>query len=198
MATESSTTSWFMPHLPPEPSTENALQHMSYAPFPNLTTYRLMSWYYSSSNVKSQGQLDQLVNEVLLASNFSQDDLIGFCTAKEMKQMDSFNDNTLRTKSQQMVNNQWIETSVSISLSCDGAKYASEADARKFEVKGLFYHRIAEVIKSALTESAAKKLHLFPFKIYWKPATYALEEHNHSEAYTANYFLDEYKKIAFS
>jgi len=80
-------------------------------------------------------------------------------------------------------------------LSCDGAKYASEADAPKFEVKGLFYHRIAEVIKSALTESAAKKLHLFPFKIYWKPATYALEEHNHSEAYTANYFLDEYKKI---
>ena len=61
---------------------------------------------------------------------------------------------------------QWIESSVSIPLPCNGVKHVSEADAPTFEVKGLFYCRITEVIKAALTESAAEKFHLFPFKTY--------------------------------
>jgi len=40
----------------------------------------------------------------------------------------------------------WIETSVFISLPCDGIKHASEADAPKFEVNGLYHRHIVDVI----------------------------------------------------
>ncbi|KAH0831876.1 hypothetical protein J3R83DRAFT_12748 [Lanmaoa asiatica] len=39
--------------------------HQYFAPFLNVTTYRLMSWFYNSSSTKSLGDLDQLVDNVL-------------------------------------------------------------------------------------------------------------------------------------
>ncbi|KAI9570025.1 hypothetical protein HD554DRAFT_2037702 [Boletus coccyginus] len=41
-----------------------------FTPFLNASTYRLMSWFYNSSSSKSLGNLDQLVNNVILAEDF--------------------------------------------------------------------------------------------------------------------------------
>ena len=193
IATEPSTTSrpWFAPYASSIELLETTLQCTPYAPFLNMTVYLLMSWYYNTSKVKSQGELDRLVNEVILAPDFSKDDLIGFRAAKELKRMDEYR----QASTESEYDDQWIETSISIPLPCDGVKHASEADAPKFEVKGLFYRRISEVIKAALTEPAAEKFHLFPFKTYWKPAPDVPEERIYSEAYTADFFIEEYEKI---
>ena len=158
-----------------------------------------MTWYYDSSNVKSHAELDRLVNDVILAPDFLPSELTGFRAAKEAKRMDNYQKSTPTYGSHPAATfrDEWIKTSVCLTLPCDGVKHASEADAPKFEVKGLYYRRLLEVIKAGLAEPAAEKFHLFPFKEYWKPSPDEPEERIYSEAYTADYFLELYEKICF-
>lgn len=188
--------SWFSP-LGPSLEAVTGLVAKSFAPFPNESTFHLMSWFYSSSNTKSHAELDRLVNEVILAPNFLPADLVGFRAAKEASCMDRYlasgsqNDSPPSTSSR----DEWIETSVFLSLPCDGIEHPSEADAPKFEVKGLYHRRIVDVIRSALAEPAAQKFHLFPFREYWKPSPDEPTERIYSEAFTSDYFLEQYEKI---
>ena len=188
--------SWFSP-FGPSLEAVTGLAVTSPAPFPNVSTLHLMSWFYSSSNTKSHAELDRLVNEVILAPDFLPADLVGFRAAKEASRMDKYlasgsqNESPPSTSSR----DEWIGTSVFISLPCDGIKHASEADAPKYEVKGLHHRRIVDVIRSALAEPAAQKFHLFPFREYWKPATDEPTERIYSEAFTSDYFLEQYEKI---
>jgi len=188
--------SWFSP-LGPSLEAVTGLVAKSFAPFPNVSTFHLMSWFYSSSNTKSHAELDRLVNQVILAPDFLPADLVGFRAAKEASRMDKYlasgsqNESPPSTSSR----DEWIETSVFLSLPCDGIKHASEADAPKFEVKGLYHRHIVDVIRSALAEPAAQKFHLFPFREYWKPSPDEPTERIYSEAFTSDYFLGQYEKI---
>jgi len=166
-----------------------------YAPFPNITTFRLMSWHYRTSKVKSIQELQQLVDEVILAPDFNSNDLHGFRATKEIERMDSVpmidGDDAARS----MAHDGWKESVVNISLPCDGVKHASEKDAPKFAVKGLYHRSLTQLLLAALKEASAEKFHLFPFKSAWKPAPDAREERVYSEPFTCDHFIEEYKKI---
>jgi hypothetical protein len=202
IATEHSATSrpWFSPYGSSVESIEDSISAAAYAPFLNISVFLLMTWFYSLSNTKSHAELDRLVNEVLLHPEFSNNDLVGFRAAKETKRMDDYRRQVIPNVSDSSLppatlKDQWIESSVFLSLPCDNVQHASEDDAPKFEVKGLYYRNLTEVIKSALSEPAAEKFHLFPFQCYWKPGPDETEERIYSEAYTADYFLQQYERI---
>ncbi|KDR80175.1 hypothetical protein GALMADRAFT_62788 [Galerina marginata CBS 339.88] len=177
----SATRKWFSPF---GSSIENieASVTLSYAPFPNISIFRLMSWYYNASNTKSLGELNKLVSEVILAKDFQPDHFIGFNASKESKRLGaerSIPPATSTTSPPFSVKDGWIETSVFISCPCDGVRHSSEAIAPKYEVKGLFYRPPLEVVKAALSEPGAEKFHTTPFKSYWKPAPHEPEEPHH-------------------
>ena len=184
---------WYAPY---GSSMEDAISAASYAPFLNISVFLLMSWFYSLSNTKSHAELDQLVNNVILHPEFSKDDFVGFSATKETKRMDDHHGCiNISDSSSLSFGDQWTETSVFLSLPCDKFKHASEQDAPKFEVKGLYHRSIVRVIKSALLEPAAEKFHLFPFECYWKPGRDEPDERIYSEAYTADHFLQQYEEI---
>jgi hypothetical protein len=80
--------SWFSPFgASLEAVTEVVAQS---APFANMSTLHLMSWFYSSSNTKSHAELDRLVNEVILSPDFSPAELVGFRATKEANLMDEY------------------------------------------------------------------------------------------------------------
>jgi hypothetical protein len=137
------------------------------------------------------------VNDVILAPDFFPGDLIGFRAAKEAKRMDDYRRpiHTNGSHHPTTFHDEWIEMSVCLSLPCDGVTHASEARAPKYEVKGLYYRRLLEVIKAGLAEPAAAKFHLFPFMEYWKPSSDEPEERIYSEVYTADYFLEQFQKL---
>lgn len=169
---------------------------ISHAPFPNISIFRLMSWYYNASNTKSLGELNKLVNEVILAKDFQPDHFIGFNASKESKRLGAEQSTPIMATSPPFsAKDGWIETSVFISCPCDGFSHTSEADAPKFEVKGLLYRRPLEVLKAAFFEPGAEKFHTTPFKSYWKPAPNEPEERIYSESYNADGFNDEYDAI---
>ena len=186
--------SWFSPFGPSLEAVTGVVAQS--APFANMSTLHLMSWFYSTSNTKSHAELDRLVNEVILSPDFSPAELFGFRAAKEANLMDKYlASGAQRAQTSSSAQDQWLETSVFISLPCDGIKHASEAVAPKFEVNGLYHRRIVEVVRSALAEPAAQKFHLFPFREYWKASPDKPAERIYSEAFTADYFLGQYEKI---
>ena len=70
-------------------SLEN-LETNYFAPFLNASVFHLMKWFYSGSNLKSLGELDCLINEVILADDFDKKDFSGFQAAHESEHLDNF------------------------------------------------------------------------------------------------------------
>lgn len=166
-----------------------------FAPFRNASIYHLMTWFYrSESNTKSITELNSLVKDVILAPDFRPDDLIGFDAKKENKTMDAYRESTASEEASPFTfDDTWIKGSVEIPLPCDGFQQTEE-EAPKFTVE-VYYRRIMEVIKAALSEHAAEKFHMFPFKEFWKPGPDESEERVYSESYTADRWNEEYVKI---
>jgi len=136
-----------------------------FVPFLNATVFRLMDWFYSTSNAKSSAALDQLVHNVILAEDFNREDLRNFSTTRELDRLDKYSDTSAAFSAE----DGWQEGSVSIRLPNAKAKHKSEADAPSFAVGGIYYRRLIEVIKAAYRGSSARKYHWIPHKLFYKP-----------------------------
>ncbi|KXN87761.1 hypothetical protein AN958_08173 [Leucoagaricus sp. SymC.cos] len=163
-----------------------------FTPFLNATTYRLMSWVYDGSNLKSNTEIDKLVDTVILADDFDQEDLRGFRTARENKRLDDWVDDEESPFSSA---DGWIETSVEIPVPCEKVKHDNEFSAPKYSAPGLFYRRPLEVIKAAFAEPAAQSFHLTPFSNYWKRTPDSPPERIYSEIYDSDAFREEHEHI---
>ena len=163
-----------------------------YSPFRNMSIFRLMTWFYSSSGVKSLSELNSLVKDVILAPDFKTEDFIGFDMKKEHRIMDSHRD-SLTEASPFAFDDSWIKGSVEIPLPCDGIQQ-SESEAPRFIVE-VYYRKLLDVIKAALVEPSAERFHIFPFRAFWQPGPDEAEERIYSEIYTGDRWNEEYTKV---
>jgi hypothetical protein len=174
-------------------STLEGAKKAFFHPFQNVTTYRLMSWFYDGSNVKSNAGVDKLVNDVILAEDWNREDLRGFRAARENQRLDDWEDDE---DSPFTPGTGWIEAEVEIPVPCEKSRYRNGADgAPKYRVPGLFYRRPLDVIKAAFTEPAAQSFHLTPFTSYWKRTPDSEPERIYSEIYDSDVFHDEHEQI---
>jgi hypothetical protein len=180
-----------LPWWSPFSSSLDNLTEAYFAPFLNASVFRLMNWFYNGSNNKSLSDLDNLVNNVILATDFKTEDLVGFRATREAERLDKVDALQSRFPTQ----DGWIETSVRISLPSKKVTHATEADAPKFDVPGLFHRRLIYVIKAALQETVAQSYHFSPFQEFWQPSPDAPPERIWSELYTADAFIAEHEKI---
>jgi hypothetical protein len=173
-------------------SSSQNIQEPYFAPFMNASVFRLMNWFYSGSNLKSHGELDRLVTDVILANDFKAEDFVGFRSAREARRLD---DENHQPQSHFSAGDGWVETAVNISLPADGIRYSSEEAAPQFAVPGLFYRPLLEVIRAALHDAAAEHFHIFPFQTFWKPSPDATPERVYAELYTSDAFIMEHEKL---
>lgn len=166
---------------------------VNYSPFRNMSIFRIMTWFYDSSGVKSLSELNSLVKHVILAPDFKTEDFIGFDAKKENKVMDSYQCSSTE-ESPFAFDDSWIKGSVEIPLPCDGVQQ-SEAEAPRFVVE-VHYRKLLDVIKAALSEPSAEQFHTFPFKAFWQPGPSPdeAEERIYSEIYTGDRWNEEYAK----
>jgi len=133
--------------------------------------------------------------QVLLVPDFNSDEFVGFNTSKEHQVMDSYQESSAEGPSTSFAfDNTWIKGTIKLSLPCDGIKHQSEVDAPKISVE-VYYRKLLDVIKAALSEPAAEKFHIFPFKEFWQPGPGEPEEQIYSETYTGDCWNAEYTKI---
>jgi hypothetical protein len=145
--------------------------------------------------MKSLAELDRLVNDVILAEDFDSAHLTGFRAVKEVDRLDNYQGDPADIRSSFLGKDGWIETSVKIRLPADGVQHASETSAPEFEVPGLFYRRLLEVIKSAFREASAERFHLTPFKMFFRPSPNEPTECVYSEIYSSQAMLEAHEAI---
>ncbi|KAF7341461.1 GLOBIN domain-containing protein [Mycena venus] len=129
-------------------------------PFLNSTVARLMSWFHLGSNLKSIAELDSLVDDVLLKDDFNQEHLRNFKAARENKRMDDANGENSQDG--------WQKASVKIKLPAHNV-CVPEADAAEFEVEGLLYRPLLDVMTEAFQSPAFEQFHITPFQYRWDP-----------------------------
>lgn len=178
-------------------SSLRSVQTDYFAPFLNATVFRLISWFYNGTNVKSLADLDRLVHDVILAPDFDRAGLEGFRAVKEVERIDEHQGDPNDLESAFLAAAGWKETTVQIRLPADGILHASEDEAPLFNIPGLFYRKPLEVLWSALCETSAEQFHLSPFH------TYATDIDSHelptqriySEIYNSDAMVEEHHRV---
>jgi hypothetical protein len=186
--------------LQPEPSAKStgpASPFNFFAPYRDASTFRLMHWYNGKSTVKSFGELNRLVKDVLLAEDFSLEHLKKFSAEREAGRVDSHHDTSSIIFS---AHDGWIESSVSIPVPIEKRANlfnpsTKEGTAPRFETQGVFHRKITEVIKSALKECDATQYHLVPFKEFYQPSAHDPVERLYSEIFTSDVMIDAHQAV---
>ena len=119
-----------------------SLETSSLGPFRNITTLRFMSWFYSGKTGKSSADCQELVKNVILADDFDREHLRDFNIRRQLEEIDEYNPISETLTAQ----DGWREGSVEIPVPMEGCKYPSMQEAPTFEVKGLHYRPIIEVM----------------------------------------------------
>ncbi|KAJ7018066.1 hypothetical protein C8F04DRAFT_1330085, partial [Mycena alexandri] len=135
-------------------------------PFMNATVARLMTWFHLGSTQKSIAELDALVENVILKEDFKPADLKNFSTARENKRLDdSVPTDTDGNASER---DKWKTGSVKIKVPAPKV-CTKEAEAAEFQVEGLIYRELLDVMIEAFQSPAFEDFHLTPFESRWDP-----------------------------
>lgn len=136
-------------------------------PFENMSKYLLMNWFHSGGDLKSEGEVNRLVKEVITASDFRPEDLGDFSVHKANIALDKARVENAHQDTPFSFEG-WQEVSVDLEIPVP-QKYALP---KTFQVPGLFRRSLVDVIKEAWRSSLAAQFHLTPFKrIHINPAT---------------------------
>ena len=104
-----------------------------------------------------------------------------------VKKLDSF-ESSLEGKG-------WREGRVKIKVPCPGYKQ-DEAGAEEFEVTGVLYRDLVDVIKVACQNpDTLGSFHTTPFKEMWRPTENSEPIRLYGEAYTSDEMIDAYEEV---
>ncbi|KAH9922414.1 uncharacterized protein B0H18DRAFT_820278, partial [Fomitopsis serialis] len=134
-------------------------------PFSNPTVFRLMNWAHSGSTLKTGQEVDKLVHDVVLAGDFDKEDLQNFRYSRECDRLDHVGvspQETLATA------DGWHEASVKIRLPKEKVVYTSEDACPQFEVSGIHYRKLLDVIKGVAQSADARYYDWLPFQLLWR------------------------------
>ncbi|TBU49493.1 hypothetical protein BD309DRAFT_1076425 [Dichomitus squalens] len=163
----------------------------TYAPFLNWSAFGLMSWQYTGSVTKSAGELQRLVDDVLLDPRFDQDDLVGFSVNREKRRLDDY----AATAGAFAGGDGWREVEVELHVPKEHVQHESEKNTESFFVRGIWARSLTEVMKAALQDIVARKYHWFPHLLLRRCSPDAPLERVYSEVYNTDAMLEEHEKI---
>jgi len=153
-------------------------------PYQNMSVYRFMTWLNTGSKVKSEGEVQRLVDEVFQAEDFNLSDVRGLSIRRENRRLD------LSEKTLPLLDG-FKKASVSIEVPT-GDK---EAPSTKFTIPGLRYRTLTSVIRNAFQHPLAHHYHFSPFKLFHNPPGSSESERVYSEVYNSDAFIKEHDHL---
>ncbi|KAI0350553.1 hypothetical protein OH77DRAFT_1488941 [Trametes cingulata] len=174
----------------------------AFAPFANITTFRLMHWLYSGSNMKTPSELNRLIHDVILAPEFHLDHVSNFNACRENERLDAHVDKPEAFAA----SDGWREGEVRIRLPKERVRHSSEEAAPELVVSGVYHRSLLELVKAACQDTPSKAFHWVPFKLFHRqksptaegaalPASPPPPERLYGDAYTADAMIEEHEKI---
>ncbi|KAF5384836.1 hypothetical protein D9615_000907 [Tricholomella constricta] len=164
----------------------------SYAPFRNSSIFGLMNWMWSGSALKSLGDMGELVN-FLKSDDFRKEDLEGFNIRTETAHFDEMLEADVGEGSS-AARDGWKEVGVKIQIP-DGQHHTLPEDIPTYEVPGLHFRKLTEILKSVISDSSAYCFHYMPFKQYWQPTPDREPERVYDEIFSSDAFIAEHIKV---
>ena len=161
-----------------------------FTPFLNASSYRMVSWHYSSSETKSIADVDRLAKEIIGAPDFNPADVKNFNAAAEIKRMDDYLEEPGFSEA-----DGWKERSVTLRLPAEQVQNNSEDDAPTFEVPGVWVRDLTQLVISACEDRTALNLHTIPFELKFKASEDAEPEAVVSELYNSRACNSDYQEI---
>jgi len=137
-----------------------------------------MNWHHTGSHQKSEAEVTRLVKEVICAPGFKPGDLSGFSTHLENKKLDNAFTKPTPTP---FSTDDWQEVAVEIEVPLP----IKNSSPHIFQVPGLHYRPIIQVIKATWGAVTSSQFHLTPFrKIHVDPT--GKESRIFDEVYTSD------------
>ncbi|CDO76810.1 hypothetical protein BN946_scf185033.g7 [Trametes cinnabarina] len=174
------------PQISPHTATAPVSDHRSalIAPYPNMSTYLLGTWYWNTSRTKSTSDRNDLVSNVILHKEFVPHDLRHVNWAKIDKELANGSRTIFPTT------DGWHHADVTISV-----PFAKDSPPRNFTVSGLVYRPLEEVVKAVCESHISARFHYRPFRLLWQPHTSApeplpAEQEVYGELYASKAFRD--------
>ncbi|EMD34528.1 hypothetical protein CERSUDRAFT_55172 [Gelatoporia subvermispora B] len=132
----------------------------------------------------------------MLQPDFSPEHVIGLNTRHQLKVLDEYG----ATAKPFSADDGWREASVKIKLPKERISYDSEDAAPDFEIPGVQYRPILEVLKAAYQDPQAAYYHYTPHKTFWQADAKPGEElppaeRIYSEVYNSDAMLEEDRVI---
>ncbi|EJF58719.1 hypothetical protein DICSQDRAFT_148934 [Dichomitus squalens LYAD-421 SS1] len=127
----------------------------------------MMEWQYTGSMTKSAGELQRLVDNVILDDRFQKDDLQGFSVEREQHRLDEHK----LTGGVFSAKDGWREASVPLHLPKPGVQQEDEEHTPTFMVNKIWIRDLLEVVLSGFRDSSARRFHWFPHKLFRNRAT---------------------------
>ncbi|KAJ7588691.1 hypothetical protein C8J56DRAFT_785328, partial [Mycena floridula] len=163
----------------------------AWAPFENVTTFRIIDWSYNGGGNSLAG-LDQLVHKVILAPDFDAAHLENFNSKRALETLKKYS----ASGSQQpffRASDGWLSGTVTLRLpgkSLRTGKYCKEMAAPFATVANIPYRSLLEVIGAAFQNKREfSSYNLKGFREMWKPSQHEAPELMYGEVYASAEYL---------
>lgn len=173
-------------HRSPPTANASSLNSMPPPPWPfaNMTIWRLMSWFNSGSNLKTELEVNRLAKEICDAGGFPDSDLDGFDVRRENKRWD------LAQKSR-LSGDDFQEATLEIPVPSG----EPNKDPEIFPIPGFHFQSLISVIKAAFESPLADHFHLSPYRLFRKSPITNEDERIFSELYDSDAFIAAHDEI---
>jgi len=158
-------------------------------PFPNATVFWYVNWYLGISGTLLAADLDRLARDVISSDDFNREDLQNFSMAWELARLDKHRSTDVPFSAK----DGWKKGLVMLHIPKVKHSYASESASLQFQVSGIYYHLLLEVIKAACQSDQAKQYHWVPFElVHQSPLAH---QRAYTDIYNSDAMLEEDAKI---
>ena len=172
----------------PLPDTSNALPTTSTPPppwpFANMTIWRLMTWFNSGSNLKTEAEINHLAGEIREAGGFPDSDLNGFDVHRENKRLDA-------AQKSRPFGEDFQEVNLDIPVPSGDPEKVPEM----FPVPGFHFRSIVSVLKAAFESPLADHFHFSPYKLFRRSPVTNEDERVFSELYDSDAFITAHDDV---
>lgn len=166
----------------------------SYHPYPNWSSYRLGSWYWSSSAL-SISSFQELL-EILLDPRFDRGELDGINWRSINKKLASGETPAIsQTVEEDDTLDCWTEASVTIQVPLH-KKTVDPRSAFEYSAGSMWHRNIISALRTKLTDPIGfANFHMEPYKYLWQSRRTVRV---HGEAYTSPAFIHAHEKLQHS
>lgn len=155
----------------------------------NPTFGLLAEWQITGSNKKSNAEMDRLVNTVFADPNFSLEDARKFKAQRVANEIDKNQE-----KAKESSHNSFLDRFMEASVPIDVPSGSPNVPPRTFEIPGLHFRSLTNLIRAAFAHPLAAQFHFSPYKLFHKPES-GEPQRVYSEVYDSDAFLKEHDDV---